>query len=345
MGKLNEDGLKSQLKNGALSGVYMLYGEESYLKQLYVGRIKKLVIDPAFADFNYHEYEGRRASIDDIIMDAQMLPMMSEKSLVIVHDYPLDKEKTDVDKLKEYFKDVSDTSVLVFWFDSITVDPKANAKWNSIIKAFAEAGDAVNLEKRSEAEIVKLLISYAKKRFCTLDASNARYLISVSGSDLQTLFNELEKICAYVHENEITKKDIDELAVKSLQARVFDLSRFILRGDSDSAYGILRTLFTMKEEPIGILSVISSCYTDMYRVKCAKAAGCSFDDVKNYYNYKGRDFLLSNAARNSAQISVSALRLAIDVIAEADALMKSSAVDKNILLEETVAKLLILRKQ
>ena len=191
MAKLNEDGLKAQLKNNELSGVYMIYGEESYLKQLYIGRMKKLLINPAFSDFNLKEHEGKHSTIDDIIMDAQMLPMMSEKSLVIVHDYPLDKEKSDLEKLKEYFKDISDTSVLVFWFDSISVDVKANSKWNSVIKAFADAGDAVCLEKRSEADLVKLLISYAKKRSCRLDAGNARYLISVSGNDIQTLFNEL----------------------------------------------------------------------------------------------------------------------------------------------------------
>ena len=83
----------------------------------------------------------------------------------------------------------------------------------------------------------------------------------------------------------------------------------------------------------------------MYRVKYAKSAGKSQDDVAEYYNYKNRGFLLTNAARDSSKITVRALREAVDILANADELMKSSAVDKNILLEETVAKLLMLRKQ
>lgn len=343
MGKLNEQGFKTQIKNGEFSNVYLLYGEENYLKEYYVEKLKKKFVDPAYADFNFHSHEGKDAKIDDIIMDAQMFPMMSEYSFVLVHDYPLDKNKSDMDKLNEFFKDVPETSIVVFWFDSIEVDTKKNSKWNSIINAFAKAGEAVELQKRTEAELVKLLVSSAKKRNCTVDSSKAKYMISVVGSDIQTLFNELEKICAFVQSGEITREHIDKLAVKSLQARVFDLSKCILNGNADAAYGILFSLFSQKEEPLGILSVISSCYIDMYRVKCAKEAGKTESDVANYYAYKGREWLLRNAAKDSYRVSVSSLREAIDVLAEADELMKSTAVDKNLLLEETVAKLIRIR--
>ena len=41
-------------------------------------------------------------------------------------------------------------------------------------------------------------------------------------------------------------------------------------------------------------AVISNCYVDMYRVKCAKIAGQPVEDVGHYYNYKGREFALRN---------------------------------------------------
>ncbi|MBR1531893.1 MAG: DNA polymerase III subunit delta, partial [Eubacterium sp.] len=153
----------------------------------------------------------------------------------------------------------------------------------------------------------------------------------------------LEKICAYVGEGEVTKKVIDELAIKSLQARVYDLSKFILRGDSDSAYRVLNTLFAQKEEPIAILSVISSCYVDMYRVKCAKAAGENENELTQYFSYRGREFLIRNAARDCRTVSVNSLRSALDTLAETDEKMKSTSIDKNILLEETIAKLMMAR--
>ena len=345
MAVIGEAEMKAQIKSGEFSGAYLVFGEESYLKEYYVNKLKSKLVDPAFSDFNLHSYEGKNTSIDEILMDAQMLPMMSEYTVVVVHDYPLDKSAGDADKLKEFFKDMPESSVIIFWMDTIEVDPKRNNKWKKLVNLFSENGSAVNLEKRSEGELVRLIVASAKKRGCSIEPQRARYLISVVGSDIQTIFSELEKICAYAGEREITKADIDELAVKSLQARVFDLSRFILKGDSDSAYGVLNTLFAQKEEPIGILSVISSCYVDMYRVKCAKAAGVSESDVGNYYPYKGREFLLRNAARDGAYISINTLREALDLLSKSDELMKSTSIDKQLLLEETVSKLLILRNK
>lgn len=343
MGKINEAELKTQIKSNDLSNVYMFYGEENYLKEHYVNKLKDMVVDSAFADFNLHQYDGKNTSMSEILQDAEMMPMMAEKVFILVHDYPLDKSSADIDELKEFFKDVPDTCVLVFWFDSITVDPKKNSKWNGIINAFAKAGSAVNLERRTEGDLAKTIISSAKKRHCTIDSSNARYLISVVGSDIRTIFNELEKICGFVGEGEITRDHIDSLAVKCLQARVYDLSKYILAGNSDMAYGVLNTLFAQKEEPIAILSVISACYIDMYRVKCAKAANENEMELSKYYSYKGRDFVIRNAARDCRSISFESLRSAIDTLSLTDEKMKSTAVDKNLLLEETVAKLLMLR--
>lgn len=343
MARLGENELKLQIKNGEFSNAYLIYGEESYLKDFYIKKLKNKLVDPAFEDFNFHSYDGKNASVDDIIMDSQMVPMMSEYSFILVHDFPLDKNKNDSDKIKAFLKELPESAVVVFWMDSIEVDVKRNSKWKSIEGAFAKYASSVNLEKRSENELSKLVISSAKKRGCSIDSMTAKYFISIVGSDIQTIFSELEKLCAYSENSEITKGVIDKLATKSLQARVFDLSRFILKGDSNGAYNVLSVLFAQKEESIGILSVITNCYVDMYRVKCAKSANKSENDVTNYFNYKGREFLVRNAARDSSKISIKALREMLDVLANTDEMMKSTAVNKQLLLEETVAKLLILR--
>lgn len=343
MAKVGEVELKNQIKNDDFSNVYMIYGEENYLKEFYIGKLKDKLVEPAFADFNYHQYEGKKASLSEILTDADMMPMMAQYSFLLVHDYPLDKSKDDLESLKTYFKDINESAVIVFWFDSIEVDTKKNSKWKSIETAIAKAGTVVNLEKRTEAELAKLVVSSAKKRGCNIDSVNAKYLVNIVGNDIKTIFNELEKICSFVGEGEITKPIIDQLAVKCLQARVYDLSKFILSGNSDGAYEVLRVLFAQKEEPISILAVISSCYIDMYRVKCAKIAGQSENAIAESFNYKGREWLIRNAVRDSKNLSLDNLRDAIDVLSSTDEKLKSTAIDKNLLLEETVMKLLMLR--
>lgn len=344
MAKIGEAEIKRQLSENQISNAYMIYGEENYLKEFYVNKIKSAVVEPAFADFNMHQYDGKQTSLTEILQDADMMPMMAEYTFILVHDYPLDKSKNDIEEIKDYLKDMPETCVLVFWFDSIEVDEKkSDSKWKGIINAFAKYGEAVNLQKRTEGELVKLIVASAKKRKCTIDSNNARYLISLVGSDIKTIFNELEKMCGFVGEGEVNKAVIDELAVKCLQAKVYDLSKFILAGNSDAAYSSLNALFAMKEEHIKILSIIAANYVDMYRVKLAKSAGNMETDVAQYFNYKGRDFVLKNASRDSRNMSLDSLRKALDVLSEADEKIKSTAVDKGLVLEETVAKLLLLR--
>ena len=350
MGKLNETGFKNQIKEGNFSNVYLLCGSEDYLKDFYLNKLKKKVVAPDFADFNIKEYEGRDVTVDDVIIAAQTLPMMSEYSLVIVHDFPFigakEKLNPDFKKLEEYFKDIAEQCILVFWCESVVVDAKSVPAWNSVIKAFSSAGDIVEINERTPSELAGLLVNSASKRGCTLDKNTAFYLTESVGTNIQVLFNELEKLCAYAKGSAITRELIDKLAVKSLQAKVFDLSKFILSGDSDRAYKGLFVLFSQREEPGDILSVIASYYVDMYRVKCAKEAGKVPADVAEYYKYnKNRLWVLDKAAGDCAKISINNLRTAIDILSEADFKMKSTGIDGKIILEEAVAKLLQLRNR
>ena len=128
MPKIVETELKEQIKTENFSRVYLIYGEESYLKEHYVGRLKDKLVDDAFGDFNFHQYDGKNTAVNDILQDADMIPMMGGCMFILVHDYPLDKSQKDIDALKEYFADVPDTSVIVFWYDSLEVDAKKSGK-------------------------------------------------------------------------------------------------------------------------------------------------------------------------------------------------------------------------
>lgn len=341
MAVIGEKELRAQLKSGALSHAYFIYGDEGYLKDHYIGQIKKKAVDPAFADFNIHIYEKDGTALSDVFHDADTFPMMGGSNLVLVYDFPFDK-KADVEDIKAYLKDVPDTTVLVFTYQSLTVDTKKEKRWNSIIKAFAKAGDAVELNTRTQGDLVKMLVSGAKKRGAVLQTDQARYLISVVGTDMQTLLHELDKLSAFCKDGQITTAVIDNMATKCLQARVYDLSKFIMKGDTGSACKVLHTLFELGEEPIPVAAVLINNYVDMYRVKCAKIDGRRADDIAQYYNYKGRDFVLSNAMRDAAKLSVGALRRSMQVLDDLDRALKSTAVDAKILLEEAIVKLSVI---
>lgn len=344
MAKLDEAGLKAQIKNADYSNAYLIYGEESYLKEFYISQLKKKIVDPAFESFNLHQYDGKDTDMDDILKDAQMLPMMSEYNFVLVRDYPIEKSKNDLKLLKEFLEDIPESTIFVFYYAAKEPDLKSSA-FKNLEKYFDNAGSVVRLDKRSENEVARLLVSGAKKRGAVLDINNAKYLISVSGNDMKNLLNELDKLSYFVNGGEITEEIIDNMATKCLQARVYDLSKAVVGGDFDSAYNVLDTLFSMKEDPIKLNSVIIGVYVDMYRVKCAKTAGNSYDDVAKYFNYRGREFALRNASRDCAALSENQLRKSLDVIMDTDLKLKSTSTDKKLLLEEMIVKLIMIARE
>jgi len=61
--------------------------------------------------------------------------------------------------------------------------------------------------------------------------------------------------------------------------------------------------------------------------------------VAKYYNYAGKEFRLTNAARNGSSLSFEAIGECIDILMQADSTLKSSALNKRLVLEQTVVKL------
>mgnify|MGYP001622879480 FL=1 len=345
MGRIDEKELKMQLKNDNLSKAYFIYGEESYLKEYYVSKIRAKLVSGSFEEFNLHRFDGKQDPVDDILKDADLLPMMGGCNLVLACDYPFDKSENDCKEIKEYLTDIPETTVLVFWYNSLEPDVKKSARWKGVEAAFAKYGSSISFSRKSETDLVKLLVSGCRKRGAELSQNNARYLISVSGCDIKTLLNEVQKLSAFANGAQITKEMIDKLAVKCLQARIYDLSNAVVRGNYDKAYAVLDSLFAAKEDPVKVLSAISGCFVDMYRVKCAKTAGMPFDDVAFYFNYRGREFALKNASRDSAALSFDQLRRSLDVIMLADNGLKSTSADSRLILEEMLVKLLLISKE
>lgn len=129
-----------------------------------------------------------------------------------------------------------------------------------------------------------------------------------------------------------------------MEASVFDLSKALLQGSYTKAYQIIHRLFVMREEPVAILAVLSNAYADLYRAKVARAAGEQAESLTAVFAYRGKEFRLRNAARDSASIPLPVLRESLETLAAADRMLKSSRTDKRVMLEQTAAKLILLSR-
>lgn len=342
MPAINESELKLQIKGSAFSNLYFLYGEEKYLIKHYTRLLLKKIVPPDFADFNLHTYDGKGADLSEITYAAEALPMFSEYSCIHIKDLPVDSLNADAsEKFEALISDIPETTVILISLPTLEVNMKS-AKGKKMLALIEKFGSAVCFTHAGASQLVRLIEKGARDRGCVFNASEANYLITLVGDDMTVILNELEKICAYKKDGTVTKTDIDSVVVKNVQARAFDLAKALTAGNCDAAMSILDTLFYMREEPISILGAIMTPYIDMYRAKVYISGGMRAEDASKDFNYKNKEFRLTNGGRSASKYTVSQLRSFLEILSEADTLLKSSAVDGRLILEQTITKLLLI---
>ena len=157
-----------------------------------------------------------------------------------------------------------------------------------------------------------------------------------------TLLNETDKLSAYAEGREITRADIDLMCVKTIEANAFDLTKYIISDNFDKAYETLNMLFAQRADVMMIMGAVISVFADIYRVKVSVSAGYrATQPAEIFLNYRGREFKLTKVSRQAAALSVRALRQSLDELDRADTLLKSSAVDNRIVMEELLVKLFV----
>ena len=159
------------------------------------------------------------------------------------------------------------------------------------------------------------------------------------GEDLQTILNEFNKVCAYSQGQPVTTEMIDETAVKSVEASVFDISTSIFSGDTDKAYKILGELLRQKIPSSSIIGALASAYVNAYRLKLSYNSDKQINDFAAAFQYKETKYTFGKIAPFVRKSSVATLRSALDILSEADVKSKSSRISDDILLTELISKL------
>lgn len=348
MPEITEMDLKKEIEKENFHPLYFIYGEEKYLVRRYAEKLVAKAGGSTFPDFNRQRFDGS-ASIDSIAAAVEALPFMAQRKCVAVSDLDVEAcSAQEISKLGELIASIPETTVLAVYLPSVDVDLKKSSKWKAFVKEAGRYGATVNLKMREGAELEKRVCAMAEKRGCSLSRQDAAYLISLCGKGLEGLTNELEKLCAYAGPGEaITKKIIDLLTPRSLETTVFTLSRSLLVGEYDRAYSILDQLFYQNEEPIMILAVLSSAYLDLYRARAAVQSGRSAEYAAEIFptDYKKKEFRLRNAQRDGKRLSMEMLRESLAILLDTDLALKSSRASERILLEEMIARLLLVAEK
>ncbi len=340
MAEFDEKSLKSHIKNGDFLPLYLIYGDEDYLKKNYVDMIVSKNVEPSFESFNYEKYDGKGLELDTVFQAATIMPMLSDKRCLVIEDFKLEGiSEENFRTMEAFFSNPPESSIIIFYQKKTDFSA---SKAKNAITLFKKFGGVCVLNKRTGNDLIKPLISHAAKQKCVLSPAMANYLVSLAGDDNNMLINEVNKVCNFVGEGEITKEHIDAVAVKTDDAKIYALTKALMNKNFDEAYKTLHSLFRQKIEPEYILGVIISSYVDMYRAKTSLACGQKADALAGNFGYRNRAFALSNAGRDSSRIDMTIIRNCLEELGKADRQLKMGASMPSLVLEQLMVKLFLI---
>lgn len=341
---LNDKSLKDSLKAGALLPVYIIAGDDTYLKSQALERIIKATVQPD-DDLNLVKY-NHSVNLQEVYDELNGFPVMADKKCVVLSEFDFDEATTaEFENLCEIISEPYDTSVFILYFGNTDVDFKKSERWRKLVSFAEKAGGAlVHLDHKTREELIRWLCASAKKKGAELSSRVASYMIELCSVDINILSNELNKLCFFVKSGEITTETVDRICVKSVEASVFDLSNKIITGDSSGAMKLLDELYFMNTETSIIFYEIAFAFVNLKRAQAIKSAGKRPDDYGDKFNLGKRGFLLTRAAGNLRRFDDKNLNLCFDALISAEREIKSYSSSGRMVLEKLVVKLIYIMK-
>ena len=332
---LKIDELEKQLSQQEPKGIYLLYGEETFLLQQQLNKIKKK-FGEIIKGINYIAIDEN--NIQELIADIETPAFGYSTKLIIARNTGIFKREVKgrsggaskelKDKINEYLKSnidmINESVILVFVENEV--------EKNSIYNTIEKIGTVCNFEEQKPFQIIKRLKAICNSYKVNVNESTLQYLIESCGTNMQDLINEIRKLIEYAGENgKIQKQDIDKLCIKKIESIIFDLTDNLGQKKVKEALEVLYNLIASKEPIQKILITLYNHFKKLYFVKIAIANN---KDVAQSLQLKPNQMFLVNKYKLQAKgFKTSELRKIIQELEDLDYHYKIGLIDLNVGLE------------
>ena len=255
--------IKEHIKKQEFSPVYLLYGQEDYLKLLYRDKLRRAIIPPEDT-MNYSYFEGKDMDLAEVESIGSTVPFFGERRLLVLENSGLFKKQSE---FSDFIKNLPDTTYIVF------VEHEVD-KRNKLYKAVQKKGTVSEMNGLSEKDLKMWAASYLQHSQKKITESTVSYLIQRVGPDMKNLENELEKLVCYAgDEDVIDRKMVDEISVAQTEGKIFQMIEAIGMKDQDQALDLYYDLLAVREKPMSILFLLIRHFNILLQIKELQRAG------------------------------------------------------------------------
>ncbi len=220
--------LKKSLASGQYSPIYLLTGDDEFLKTRAVDMLCAGIPYPEFNVINVDCPSS--GELADILC---AFPVMSDRRAVKVNTLNEAKE------LSKYLEHPDPSCTLIV--RSIANAGARSKKRDDGLSLLAEKAECVDCSPMEERYIFSWLASEARKYDVSVEEEAARLLCTYCRNYMSAVSAEFAKLASYRWGGRITAEDVRSLVSPSEEYAVWQLSNAVAAGNASEAYRILRS--------------------------------------------------------------------------------------------------------
>ena len=256
--------IKEDISKGEFRTVYVLYGEEAYLKKQYRDNLLAAVLGDGDA-MNFLHVQGKDYSIPQLIDFAETMPFFADRRVIIMENTGI--LKSGGEQLAEYLENPCETTV---W---ILVETELD-KRSKLFKTASEKGLCVDFEPLDEATLKRWAFGLIKNEGKQITERTLELFLEKTGTDMNKIRLELEKLLCYtLNKDVIEAKDVEEVCTTLVTSHIFDMVDAIGMRNQRKAIQLYNELQALREPPTRILYLVARQMNILLQIKDLKKRG------------------------------------------------------------------------
>lgn len=319
--------LIEDIKKHTFQPVYLLYGEEPYLKQQYKKKLVDAIL-PGGDTMNLTIYRGKGIEARSVIDQAETMPFFAEKRLILIEDSGF--FKSGGQELVDYMKEISPQTCIVFVEEEVD-------KRGKLYKAVKSAGRVVEFTRQDERSLSRWILGMMKREKKQITEATLHLFMEMAGNDMGNIQMELEKLFCYtMGRDEITPKDVETICVARMENKIFEMVRAIAEKQQKKALELYYDLLALKEPPMRILFLIARQFNQLLQVKELKNQGYDQRGIADRMKLQG--FIVRNLTGQAGHFSYEELEAAVRECVEVEEAVKTGLLNDQMSVELLIVK-------
>lgn len=328
--------LNNSLANGDRRRLYLLIGNDEYTLNACLG-----MITTAEKGAELIRFDALDCDADQLEETFFAMPLMGSRMVVVDNFKTGAMNKELLSLLKDLLADIPDflTVVLKNYTEGRF---SVNRQTEKIMDA-ARNSMTVVVEQKTGKSALQAVRMIAKREGSQIEPKAAERVLELLGDDLMFAENEIKKLAALANYGTILPEHVERLTVKSTESSVFDIIGALERKNIARASGILSEMLREKTEPLMITASLNTAFVNLYRAKCAAEQGKGERDLFQMFDYRKGDRKVSIAVSRQRDYTKRQLEAILELLYRLDIDLKSSPVDRALLLEQALVEIAAVR--